>query len=52
MATVIKQCGCKSDPAGISEYQDKRYGNGNRVMNLDIKKTEATCTVCGRTQKV
>lgn len=49
---VIKRCGCKSNPPGISEYQDKKYGEGNRVCNLDQKKTEATCTVCGKTIKV
>lgn len=36
-------CGCKN------EYQDERYGNGNRIAN----KTGATvetyrCTVCGK----
>lgn len=51
MAVVIKRCGCKSTPPGISEYQDKRYGDGMRVCNLDIKKTEATCTVCGKSHK-
>lgn len=51
MAVVIKRCGCKSNPPGISEYQDKKYGQDMRVMNLDIKKTEATCTVCGKPHK-
>lgn len=49
--TVIKRCGCKSTPPGISEYQDKKYGVGMRVMNLDQKKVEATCTVCGKVTK-
>jgi hypothetical protein len=49
---VIKKCGCTSNPPGISQYQDQKYGQGNRVMNVDLKKTEATCTVCGKTHKV
>lgn len=49
---ILKKCGCKSNPPGISEYQDKKYGEGVRVCNLDQKKTEATCTVCGKTIKV
>jgi hypothetical protein len=52
MAVVIKKCGCQSNPPGISKYQDDKYGKDMRVMNLDIKKTEATCTICGKTTKV
>ena len=52
MAAVIKKCGCQSTPPNTSQYQDKRYGEGMRVMNLDVKKTDATCTVCGRTVKI
>ena len=48
---VIKKCGCKSNPPGASEYRDKRYGDGMRVMNLDQKKTDAVCTICGKTHK-
>jgi len=48
---VIKKCGCKSNPPGISDFQDKRYGQDMRVMNLDQKKSEAVCTVCGKTHK-
>lgn len=51
MAVVIKKCGCKSTPPGISDYQDQKYGDGMRVCNLDIKKTEAVCTVCGKSHK-
>lgn len=51
MAVVIKKCGCKSTPSGISEYQDKKYGTDMRVMNLDIKKVEAVCTICGKSHK-
>ena len=39
---VVKKCGCKS------EYQDKKYGNQNRVHNRiksDLKPYR--CTVCG-----
>lgn len=46
-STVIKRCvapwSCKSD------FQDQRYGAGNRVMNKK-KSNSATCTVCGRDQ--
>lgn len=50
--TVIKKCGCKSTPPGLSDYQDAKYGEGMRVCNLDQKKTDAACTICGKTHKV
>lgn len=50
--SVIKKCGCKSNPAGTSEYQDAKYGKDNRVMNLDQKKTSASCTICGKNIKI
>jgi hypothetical protein len=40
--TTVKPCSC------ASEYQDRRYGKGNRVFNLSAK--AATCTVCGKQQ--
>ena len=49
---VVKKCGCRSNPEGISDYQDKKYGKDMRVMNLDQKKAEATCTICGKVHKV
>lgn len=49
---VVKKCGCKGTPSHGSDYQDAKYGSGMRVMNLDQKKTEASCTICGKTQKV
>ena len=49
---VIKKCGCKGNPSHASDFQDSRYGDGMRVYNLDQKKVEATCTVCGKVQKV
>lgn len=41
---VIKPCTCKH------EFQDKRYGQGQRVFNLCInpKDGNARCTVCGK----
>ncbi|CAB4127420.1 hypothetical protein UFOVP84_178 [uncultured Caudovirales phage] len=44
MAAVIKKCSCKEGQA--AKYQDKEYGQGNRVMNEDLKKGYS-CTVCG-----
>jgi len=42
---MIKKCTCKH------EYQDKKYGNGNRVHNALARKSgqpqEYRCTVCG-----
>jgi hypothetical protein len=41
---MIKQCKCKHD------FQDKRYGQGNRVHNQkqkDSKNAQYRCTVCG-----
>lgn len=49
---VVKKCGCTGNPPHASKYQDEKYGEGNRLMSLDQKKTEATCTVCGKTTKV
>jgi len=43
MATTIKKCDCKH------KYQDKKYGEGNRVHNTkSIVKSgkNAKCTVC------
>nr|QMP83280.1 MAG: hypothetical protein [Caudoviricetes sp.] len=52
MSTVIKRCGCKGNPSHASDFQDAKYGQGNRVMSLDQKKSEATCSVCGKTVKL
>lgn len=49
---VVKRCGCTGNPSHSSDYQNKKYGEGMRVLNLDVKKTEATCTICGKTHKV
>ncbi len=43
--TTVKQCKCKN------EYQDKKYGQGNRLFNIKDKKKvgsspAASCTVC------
>ena len=37
---IIKQCSCQND------FQDKRYGKGNRVMN-ETKDAKLRCTACG-----
>lgn len=52
---MIAHCGtCKSGPA--AEYQDEKYGKGNRVFNLCAKGEksgqEARCTVCGKAMQV
>lgn len=39
--TKIMECVCTHD------YQDKRYGRGQRVHN-PAKENRYTCTVCGR----
>lgn len=33
-----------------TEYQDKKYGKGQRLHNINEKKKTATCTCCGRTK--
>ena len=48
---IVKRCGCKGNPPNCSDYQDQKYGEGMRLMNLDQKKSEAVCTVCGKTHK-
>lgn len=42
MSTIIMPCTCKD------EYQDARYGKGNRVHNVSNKTKDkiAYCTVC------
>ena len=40
MPTVILPCRCEN------EYQDKRYGKGNRVHNTTFKGDKARCTSC------
>lgn len=51
---VIKKCTCagNANVSHAAKYQDSKYGAGNRVMNLDVKRAEATCTVCGKVVKV
>lgn len=50
MAVQIKKCNCKGTPG--SEYQDKTYGQGMRVMNEEQGGKQATCTVCGTKHKL
>ena len=38
---MIAKCVCNH------EYQNQRYGKGNRVHNQTKKATEIRCTVCG-----
>lgn len=50
---MIQHCGsCKPGPA--AEYQDDKYGKGNRVFNLmgKVEKTnqQIRCTVCAGAQ--
>lgn len=49
MAVEIKKCSCSGTPA--ANFQDKEYGPGMRVMNVDVKKTSVKCTVCNKEQK-
>ncbi len=49
---VVKKCTCKASDSACADYQDKKYGNQMRVMNLDQKKSDATCTVCGKSVKL
>ena len=49
---MIKKCGCTGNPPHASNYQDKKYGQGMRACNIDVKKVDATCTVCGKVHKV
>jgi hypothetical protein len=39
-AKIIK-CACRHD------FQDKEYGNQQRVANINEKEDSTTCTVCG-----
>jgi hypothetical protein len=38
--TKIAKCSCKHD------FQDERYGKGNRVFNYCSKNDKWRCTVC------
>lgn len=52
MSTIVKKCNCKPTPDHAANYQDSKYGQGNRLCNIDQKKTEASCTVCGKSHKL
>lgn len=39
--TTIKTCKC------VSEFQDKTYGKGQRLINLREDDKGGKCTVCG-----
>lgn len=39
--SVVKQCEC------VHPFQDKVYGNKQRLFNINLKKDKAKCTVCG-----
>ena len=44
--TIILKCDCNHD------YQDKKYGKDNRVMNPVTKKPDTyRCTVCGKEKR-
>jgi len=51
---MIMRCTCKSDSRGNTagaEFQDLKYGRGNRVFNIGgaaKEKPKYTCTVCGQ----
>ena len=45
---MIKKCGCTEDKGGNkagANFQDKKYGKGNRVANET--NNGYRCTVCG-----
>lgn len=42
--TTIVKCRCERTPA--CEFQDRRYGKGRRVANINAK-GEGHCTCCG-----
>lgn len=46
--TVIRKCKCTGTK--VTEYQDNKYGKGNRVMNVTLKKNHR-CTACGTETK-
>lgn len=52
MAIKIIKCDCKGNPSHASEYQDKKYGQGQRICNVGQEKKDATCTVCGKTHNL
>lgn len=44
--TTIVKCSCKHD------FQDEKYGKGNRVANLSKDDKTCTCTVCSTKHNV
>ena len=51
---MIKKCTCRESRNGNTkavEYQDRRYGWGNRVFNACAKSDPQSyrCTICGTT---
>jgi hypothetical protein len=43
---MILHCTCKQD------YQDRVYGNGNRVHNVSKDGKKAKCVICGKEKVV
>lgn len=45
MSTVVIKCNCQNS------FQDKEYGQNNRVANVAQGNKEAVCTVCNTNHK-
>lgn len=53
MSVIVLKCGCGGDRPGVgsaSVYQDRVYGKGRRVHNLNGK-GDAECTCCSTIQR-
>ena len=47
---MIKHCGCTSKDGLASDFQDREYGQGQRVHNemQSGEKKQCRCTICGK----
>ena len=50
--TTILNCGCGAvSPTAAQSFQDRRYGKGRRVCNIN-EKEQAHCTCCGQSHRI
>ena len=48
--TKVMACDCKNEQSG--KFQNKLYGEGNRIHIRSEKNKCFTCTICGKTKNI
>lgn len=51
---IVKKCGCAGNAGNnqAAKYQDQKYGQDMRVLNVSVDNKSASCTVCGKEHKL